>query len=708
MYDETEKSPFHFCYHGENVMQKWYQTLDFSRSELTLFPAKERDVKLAGYLCFVLTITAAIPSMAQSDAVPPQKMMEAYLNGLAKASLDVRIQQRDALSSVEEIDKYQEDLRSFFLEQLGGFPERTPLNAETAGGDTRSQFRYEKVIFESRPHFFVTAALFLPLTAPPYPAVLIPCGHSENGKASELYQRACIFLAMNGIAAFIYDPIDQGERYQLLDSEGKKRFGGTTGHTMTGVGCILLGTNTATFRIWDGMRAIDYLVSRPDIDPAKIGCAGNSGGGTLTSYLMALDPRIVCAAPSCYLTSWERLLATDGPQDSEQDIYAQIARGMDHADYIMMRAPKPTLICCATQDFFDINGTWDSFRQAKRLYTKLGFPERVDLVEAPEKHGYTPLLRQGMVRWMRRWLMGKDDPVIEAEFTVLAEQEIQCTTGGQVMLLEGARSVYDINAEMEAGFAAGREANWKQDKEKALQEVRKMVGVRHLEELPSADVQSLETTDRDAFTVVKLVITPEKGIWLPTLLFEPKSPSGELCLYLNGDGKDADAAPGGPIEKLAQGGCRVLVPDLRGIGETASVMDNKGLADRFGSGWKDFYRAYLLGKSYLGMRAEDILVCARHLRSLGAPDARVRVIAIGEAGPPALHAVALEPELFTSLDVQQSITSWAEVVRAPEAKRQLMNTVHGALRFYDLPDLVHATDQVRISITDPLSLRGAD
>jgi hypothetical protein len=130
------------------------------------------------------------------------------------------------------------------------------------GKGARDGWRFEKLIYESRPGMFVTAVLFLPAGDPPYPAVLIPCGHSNNGKASELYQRACIELATNGIAALIYDPIDQGERYQLLDNAGKPRYGGTMGHTMTGVGCILLGTNTATYRIWDGMRGIDYLVIR--------------------------------------------------------------------------------------------------------------------------------------------------------------------------------------------------------------------------------------------------------------------------------------------------------------------------------------------------------------------------------------------------------------------------------------------------------------
>src|SRR5690606_3994037 len=112
------------------------------------------------------------------------------------------------------------------------------------------------------------------------------------------------------------------------------------------------------------------------------------------------DARVACAAPSCYLTSFERLLATIGPQDAEQNLHAQIALGIDHADYVLLRAPRPTLILASTRDFFDIEGTWDTFREAKRFYTRLGYPERVDLVETDARHGYPQSQREAMVRWM--------------------------------------------------------------------------------------------------------------------------------------------------------------------------------------------------------------------------------------------------------------------------------------------------------------------
>ena len=201
----------------------------------------------------------------------------------------------------------------------------------------------------------------------------MPCGHSDNGKAYEGYQRACILLAKNGMAVLCYDPIGQGERIPAARCEGKPAVRGTTEHTMAGIGALLVGRQLASYRIWDGLRALDYLAGRPEVDPTRLGCTGNSGGGTMTAYLMALDDRIAVAAPSCFITSLERLFATIGPQDAEQNITGQVAAGMEHADYVTLRAPKPTLLTVGTRDFFDIEGSWDTFREVKLIYRPARF-----------------------------------------------------------------------------------------------------------------------------------------------------------------------------------------------------------------------------------------------------------------------------------------------------------------------------------------------
>ena len=190
----------------------------------------------------------------------------------------------------------------------------------------------------------------------------------------------------------------------------------TTEHTMIGLGSTLLGANVAQYRIWDGMRVIDYLQSRPDIIADKIGCTGNSGGGTETAYLMALDDRIVAAAPGCFLTTFRKLIETKGPQDGEQNIFGQIAFGMDQADYCIMRAPRPTLICAGTRDVtFDFAGTWDLFRDAKRFASRLGYADSVDIAAPDAPHGFTLQLREEVTRFMCRHLLGRDVVVREVE-----------------------------------------------------------------------------------------------------------------------------------------------------------------------------------------------------------------------------------------------------------------------------------------------------
>ncbi|MFO7976943.1 MAG: acetylxylan esterase, partial [Candidatus Hydrogenedentota bacterium] len=564
----------------------------------------------------------------------------------------------------------------------------------------RDGYRIEKIMFESRPGFYVTGLLHLPDTPGPYPGVLVPCGHSANGKAAEAYQTGSILMAKHGIAAFCFDPFGQGERYQILTDEGKPKHGTTTQHTLAGTGCILLGLNAATYEIWDGMRAIDYLQSREDIDPKRIGCAGNSGGGTQTAYFMALDERIQSAAPSCYITSLRRLTDTIGPQDAEQNIHGQIARGMDHADYLIMRAPKPTLICCATHDFFDIEGTWDSFRQAKRIYTRLGFAERVGLVETDEKHGWTVNLRVGNARWMRRWLMDIDEPITEGECTVLSDQEALCTEKGQVLLMAGARSVFDINAEYEAELAENRKTIWAGDNAAALAKVRKIADIRSFEQVPKCTVETTDALERNGYRIEKQIFNPSDGIVVPALRFVPAQADGTVCLYVHGEGKQAEAAPGGAIERLVKQGATVVAVDLPGLGETTSAKDPKGgFSRQFTPNWKEFFLAYQLDKSLLGMRAETVIMLARELGG------NVQVMGIGEAGLPVLHAAALEPQLFASVRLEHSLETWTSVVTTKENKLQMANCVHAALRTYDLPDLVASLGD-KIAVVDPVDATG--
>src|SRR5690606_919388 len=157
---------------------------------------------------------------------------------------------------------------------------------------------------------------------------------------------------------------DQGERHQFLQNGSATQGRGAWGHSLIAVNSMLVGRSAARLWVWDAMRAIDYLQSRPDINPEAIGCVGNSGGGTATTYVMALDHRIRAAVPSCFITSLRRLMEKNVAADGEQHLFNAITLGISHPEFIVMRSPLPTLISAARHDyFFDIDGAWDTFRR---------------------------------------------------------------------------------------------------------------------------------------------------------------------------------------------------------------------------------------------------------------------------------------------------------------------------------------------------------
>src|SRR5262249_44963006 len=237
------------------------------------------------------------------------------------------------------------------------------------------------------------------------PGSVSPCGHSAVGKAAPVYQTLHINLARRGFAVLTYDPVGQGERSQFWDvDKGRSRFNLTCGeHCVLGNPLYLLGTSLARYRVWDGMRGIDYLTSLPEVDAKKIGCIGNSGGGTLTAYISALDFRVRVAVISCYITTLPRRMANriqeDPSSDPEQDFFGFVSGGLDHAGLLAQLVPRPTLVNSALYDFFPIEGARESFAEAKKLYEVAGAGDRISQAEAAEKHGLTRPLREAAYGW---------------------------------------------------------------------------------------------------------------------------------------------------------------------------------------------------------------------------------------------------------------------------------------------------------------------
>ena len=306
------------------------------------------------------------------------------------------------LKDKADFDAHRAALKAKLLEAIGPLPERTPLNARTVGTVMRKSYVVEKVRFESRPGQIVTANLFLP-TGPkvkkPCPAVVISCGHANEGKAYAGYQRACVQLVEAGLAALIFDPVGQGERW-----EGPGTPRGTICHNLLGDKAFAAGSSMTAIRLWDAMRAIDYVQSRPEVDAEKIGFMGQSGGGTMTAFVEALDPRVKVAAPSGYISSIPKVYEALGPQDAEQNPFGALRDGINHLSLILM-GDIPTLVCACRDDMFPYEGTVRTVEDARAVARLLHMNEnRWRIVSADGPHGWKESTREASVRWMVTWL----------------------------------------------------------------------------------------------------------------------------------------------------------------------------------------------------------------------------------------------------------------------------------------------------------------
>ena len=299
------------------------------------------------------------PTPAVSDAARSDRNFwrdwPAHLTVEMNRLRGIRLEQLATIQSVAAVRDRATMIRSKVWGIIGGEPERTPLNPRVTGTLDRNQYQIEKVVFESFPQVYVTANLYLPTQGkPPYPAILAPVGHSDNGKAYHYYRHLYQNLARKGYVVLAYDPFGQGERIQYPDSKtGKSLYGPVGEHEQAGRPMILTGESFALDRAWDGIRGLDYLISRPEVDPNRLGCTGQSGGGTMTMYLAALEPRLHAAVVSEGNSENVAGPFFDPPgatDDAEQNIVGSLPLGIDRGDLLLAFAPKPLLICYTTHD----------------------------------------------------------------------------------------------------------------------------------------------------------------------------------------------------------------------------------------------------------------------------------------------------------------------------------------------------------------------
>jgi len=632
-------------------------------------------------------------------------MLPAYLKDKAFALIDGRQRAIARIFTMDDLKARQQYWRAHMLSYLGGLPERTPLNAYTVRTLDRGDHRIEKVIFESRPGFYVTANLYLPKGGrPPYPAILFPLGHERGAKAHQAWQRCLAGFARRGFVALTWDPLGQGERIQMYDEDlhDSKVQGSTVEHTILGMQCLLTGSHIAQYTIWDGVRALDYLLARPEVDARRVGCTGNSGGGTHTAYLSGLDDRIQVAAPSCYITSWKRMLESIGPQDAEQVFPLWLKDGLDYPDYLYAFGGKPFLMLTAIRDFFPIAGARASLEEAQQVYAKLALGGNIAMFEADDGHGYSKPRREAAYRWFTRWLQGAENTEPEAPLSLATAEELQCTRTGQVQSeFQGAVDVFTLNRRLAGQLRANRKPAAESVRRRARELTHFEVATGPVRITPFGQVE------RSEYRVEKLVYESEPGITIPALLFIPNSGGARkpAIVFADAGGKSAAAAE---AAQLVAKGYIVLAPDLRGFGETQPPLDRRDYFVRNFGDYENTLSALIIGKTMAGMRASDLVRGVELLASRTDVDAsRIAVTGRGAAAIPALFA-ALFDDRIRSLALDGMLVSYESVVNERIHQGIVDQLIPSALKDFDLPDVIAAIAPRKVGVFNGVNPLGQE
>lgn len=659
--------------------------------------AKKRhlvQIALFAALCCGATssLAAAVDPVAEAltrDILPKDAAQTSYTSvhnaiELADAEADGAWRR---LRSRAEYDARRAAMHARYVEAIGGFPARTPLNPQVRDTVVRDGYRVEKVIYESLPGVYVTANLYLPdarTFKPPYHAFLVTCGHSGFGKGDEDYCRVCVMAAAQGIASLIYDPIGQGERTQDPPTPN------VIGHNRFGALAMLVGRSTAQIRIWDGIRSMDYLDTRPDIRHGGYGYMGNSGGGTMTALIMAIDPRVTAAAPSCYLSTISEVFSHIGPQDAEQNVFGQLAFGLNHASFVLLGGNAVRMHCCHN-DFFPFEGSLQTWRTVKETVANCGLnAARYGLTDVPGPHGWKESSRTSSIQWMRRWLVGDASaPPIDVQACRmldvgydwhavdcgLGRKGHQVTAGGDVSKEPGFKSVY---AYLKDDLASAERRRRKRRPDETAALVAKTAGIRQPREL-GATAKVVTSVQTNGMTVSRMVFALPSGLRIPAVVCRPAVETGNPVIVLGCTARSNHVAR---VGRLVASGRAAMVADIIGTGEIGGRRHSFYGADNPDE--EIAVMLYCLGRSLVGVRAEEILLLADYMKGLTSRPADV--VAHDRTTIPAVHARAVRRDLIGSVELVRPPLSWAEAVRT-SANYRFANTVNGALLQYDWTDL---------------------
>jgi cephalosporin-C deacetylase-like acetyl esterase len=655
------------------------------------------------------TSKAKAPADAASGLAPlnrfPRTAQE-WLVQQVRAAEAAGLQRQAELQSAADAEAYVRSVRERIRQSFGPEPEKTPLNARTTRTVDRDSYTIENVIFESRPGFPVTANLYIPKgRTGKMPGIVGVCGHSLNGKAAEAYQSFAQGLARQGYVTLIFDPAGQGERFQYLTEGLKSRYSGGVGeHIQAGNQLSLIGESLAAWFAWDGVRALDYLLTRPEVDSNNVGVTGNSGGGTQTTWLCGVEPRFTMAAPACFVTTFRRNAENELPADTEQCPPGVLAMGLDHSDFLAAMAPKPVIILAQEKDFFDARGSQEAYERLKKIYTLLGKPENIQLHIGGDHHGYTQGNREAMYRFFNG-VTGVSKADKEPEITIEKDETLWCTESGQITELK-PRTIFSFVSERAQALASKRKEG---SGEKLITAVNNLLRMPAAQGVPDYRIlRSAGARKYPAKSYCTYAVETEPGILAlvtrlhdEALMSRPPLGATRAVLYVSHHSADAELRSEPLIADLikSEPEAAFFACDLRGIGD--SRPDTCGV-DQFlkpyGSDYFLSAHGVMLNQPYLGQKVFDLL---RVIEWLGAHGHEQIHLSGNGWGALAATFAGLLSDRVKQVTLKGALKSYADVAQTEDYKWPYSALLPNVLNHFDLPDCYRALEAKRLQLLEP-------
>ena len=550
--------------------------------------------------------------------------------------------------------------REMWREMLGlsPLPERTPLEATVTGVLERGDYVVEKVHFQCVPGAHVIGNLYRPAKiSGRLPAVLYLCGHTK-GKVSPTYQANPRWFGQHGYVALVLDPIQLGESQGLHHGTYREERWDwpSRGYTPAGT------------EVWNAMRALDYLETRPDVDPQRMGVTGLSGGGVISWCLGAADERVKVVVPVCQSGSIEHVVtdrATDGHCDCA--FWINYYRWC-WADVGALIAPRALLIASGSEDvLWRPYGYRDVAHRIRHQYAALGSPGNFDLVEDLTPHGYTPKLRQAIFTWFNTHLKGDPTPVTDDVTDFVEPEENLLVFGGKLPENDRMRQIETLLVKRAEPPAVSDEAQWRKHQEATIRRLRELT-FRYIPHDPSPQLRDVRADgDAGETRFATCVFDTKDGLTLGMKTARPRAaewPVPTVAFAVQADARSTFTG-GGPSR-----------PGIPREFATAGVEVRNTGATSVGPGYLwTLRRVYpLLGQTLPERQVDDLLAGITLLRQEEVTGP-VAVLLQGATAPAAIYAAIPDPQI-------------SEVILAnPPESHQNPQTPEflGILRIGDLP-----------------------